>query len=91
VLLGRGPRSHSRFGGLLIGGRYHEQARDYLSEVIRAYPDDRLTRLLYAVALSGTGQLDSARAHARLLLEGAATDTIAVTARKLISILDAKR
>ena len=91
VMMGRGPRSHSRMGGVLIEGGYNEQARDYLAEVVRIYPDDRLDRLLYAVALSGAGELDSARAHAGLLIEGAAPDTLTATARRLIAILDSKK
>jgi len=91
VMMGRGPRSHSRMGGELVAGAFHTQARDYLAEVVRVYPDDRLNRLLYAVALSGAGDVDSARAHARLLIDGAAPDTITATARRLLSILAAKK
>jgi hypothetical protein len=91
VRLGRGVRSHSRFAGAMLGNGYDAEAREYLSEVIRVYPEDRLTRLLYAAALSRTGEPDSARANARLLLEGGESDTLAATARRLISILDAKK
>jgi len=90
VMMGRGPRSHVRFASLLISGGFNVQARDYLAEVVRVYPGERVTRLLYAVALSGAGDADSARAHARLLIEGAPPDTVTATARRVLSILDAK-
>src|SRR2546427_6494387 len=35
LMMGRGPRAHSRMGGLLIEGGYNEQARDYLADVVR--------------------------------------------------------
>jgi hypothetical protein len=90
VKMGRGPRSHDRLASLLIHGGYNAQARDYLGEVVRAYPGDRGTRLLYAVALSRTGEVDSARAHARLLVDGAPPDTVTAMARKVLSILGDK-
>jgi hypothetical protein len=91
VKMGRGPRAHDRLASLLLGGGYHAQAREYLGEVVRAYPGDRGTRLLYAVALSGTGEVDSARAHARLLVEGAPPDTVTALARKVLSVLGEKK
>jgi hypothetical protein len=90
VMMGRGLPSHARFSSLMIRGGFHAQARDYLAQVLRAYPDDRLTRLLYAVALSGAGEQDSARAQATLLI-AAPSDTITAAARKLIAILDARK
>jgi hypothetical protein len=91
MMMGRGPASHVRFASLLIRGGFNVQARDYLAEVVRVYPGERVTRLLYAIALSGAGDADSARAHARLLIEGAPPDTITATARRVLSILDAKK
>ena len=91
VEMGRGPRSHSRLASVLLGGGYHAQTRDYFAAVLPVYPGDRLLRLLYAVALSGSGEPDSARAQARLLMEGQFPDTITATARKLIAILDGRK
>ena len=85
---GRGPQSHAKFGGLLLNGGHYAQAREYLSEVVLAFPEDRLLRLLFAATLSRTGDPDSARAHARLVLEGAPPDSITATAKRLLSMLD---
>ena len=91
VKMGRGPRSHDRYASALLGGGYDAQAREYLDQVVRAYPGDRGNRLLYAVALSRTGEVDSARVHIRLLVEGAPPDTVTALARRLLSILDRKK
>jgi dolichyl-phosphate-mannose-protein mannosyltransferase/tetratricopeptide repeat protein len=89
--LGRGPGSHSHFAALMIRSGFFAPAREYLDEVITAYPDDRVIQLLYAIALSRTGAPDSARARAQRLVEGAPPDTIVATARKLIAEIDAKK
>ncbi len=89
--MGRGPLSHSKYAGALLDGGYQVQAREYLAAVVEAFPGDRLVRLLFAAALSRTGDPDLAREHARLLIEGAPPDTITATARKLISILAAAK
>jgi hypothetical protein len=89
--MGRGPRSHTRLAGVLLGGGLHAQTSDYLAAVLPVYPADRMLRLLHAVALSGSGEPDSARAQARRVIEGAPPDTITATARELIAILDARK
>ena len=88
---GRGPLSHSKLGRLLLGNGYNAQARGYLADVVLAYPEDRLLRLLFAIALSRTGDPDSARSSARLVVEGAPSDTISAIARRLLASLDAKK
>jgi hypothetical protein len=89
--MGRGPQAHSRFAGAMIDAGYVEQAREYLAALVRAYPGDRLIRLLFAAALSRTGDADSARAHARLVIEGARPDTLTATARNLLATLGAAK
>jgi hypothetical protein len=86
--IGRGPSAHAWYASVMIDGGFDAPAREYLTAVLDAYPDQRLIRLLYAIALSKTGAPDSARAQAALLLEGAKPDTITATARQLISIID---
>ena len=55
----------------LSNWRNQQRSREYLADVVPVYPDDRVLRLLFAAALSRTGVLDSARANARLVIEGA--------------------
>jgi hypothetical protein len=89
--IGRGPQSHSRFGGALLNGGYHAQARDYIGAVVQTYPRDRLLRLLYAATLSVTGEPDSARANALRVIEWAPPDTLTATARMMIGIIDRRK
>ncbi|HEY2954862.1 MAG TPA: hypothetical protein VGK89_06405 [Candidatus Eisenbacteria bacterium] len=91
VRMGRGPRGHSEFARFLLGAGLYAQTREYFAEVVATYPSERLLRLLYAVALSGSGAPDSARAQARRVMEGAPPDTISATARRLIAILEQRK
>ena len=83
--MGRGPQAHAKFASALIDSGYPGQARDYLGELLKAYPRHRMLMLLYAVALAQTGEPAAARAQARLVIESAPPDSIATLARNLIS------
>lgn len=89
--MGRGSHSHARFASALLDAGYLVQARDYLTALVQAFPRDRMVRLLFAAALVQTGDPDSGREQARLVMEGAPPDTISAMARGLLSRIAATK
>jgi hypothetical protein len=89
--MGRGPRSHARFSSALLDAGYQEQARDYLTALVQAFPRDRMVRLLFAAALVQTGDPDNGREQARLVIGSAPPDTLSAVARRLLSRMEATK
>ena len=89
--MGRGPVAHAGFASGLLDGGYHGPARDYLASLVKAFPRDRMIRLLFATALAQTGDPGGATAQARVVIASAPPDSIATLARNLITRLEAAR
>ena len=83
--IGRSPHAHATFASALLDAGFLVPARDYLDALVRAFPRDRMVRLLFAAALAQTGDPGNARAQAQLVVAGAPPDTISAMAQRLLS------
>ena len=88
--LGRGVRGHAHFASALIEEGYSVQARDYLAQLVEAFPRERMLRLLFAAGLVRTGDRAGAGTQARRVMEEGPADSIGAAARRLLASIGAK-
>jgi hypothetical protein len=84
VGVGRGARAHAETARWMLENGWHEQARDYLRDVLVAYPNDPVLRLALSGALVQLGDEPAALEELREIVRRTPEDSIAIAAREIL-------
>ncbi|HVP15347.1 MAG TPA: tetratricopeptide repeat protein, partial [Terriglobales bacterium] len=82
--IGAGPGAHAHYARDLLAAGFGDVARDYLGELVTAFPSETPVRFLYGAALARTGDAAGARAQLEQVIRAAPDDTLARLARRLL-------